>query len=123
MKFVVIFLASFLFSHILHGQKLKIEIFNWTGYDIDSFTIGNKYVGSIKKDSKVIIKDCKEITLLDHLPFDCWDAVIKNKTRETGRIHGFCTTGMMTVKKGNYKFYLKQYDHGYGYYLYWDYYE
>ena len=51
-----------LFCQNISGQKVKIELTNKTGFDIDSLAISCKYIGLLKKDSSIIV-ECNEISI------------------------------------------------------------
>ena len=119
MKTVVIFLMTFLFCQILNGQKLRIEIINKTGYDLDSVSIGDKFVGKLKKNAKKSVKHCKEIEIASggFLVSD-YDAIIKNKN-EDGRFRGYCGVGLRKITNGRIIFNVTVVENEYGYRLFW----
>ncbi|MBI2722462.1 MAG: hypothetical protein HYX39_09830 [Bacteroidetes bacterium] len=123
MKTLVFYIAItlFLFSTVFaFGQSLKIEIFNRTNYDLDSVSIGEKFVGTIEKDSSIIVTDCKRIILQDrYVPFGPVDGVIKDKRRNS-EFFGFCGNGKELFLKGEYKFDIYVSETKLGYRLYWD---
>ena len=115
-----IFIIILLFFHFENSfaQKLSVEIFNKTGYDLDSILINNGiYIGSIKIDSSIIIKNIEFIQIQDELPFTKPIATIKNKKR--GAPFGYCGTGVKYIKTGSYKFDILIEDFDTGYHLMW----
>src|ERR1700733_10963725 len=120
MRIFLFYLISFLFCQSGYGQNLKMELFNKTGYDLDSVSIGEKYVGFIKSGHSLLISDCKEITMQDGLPYGLPDGTIKNKKRNT-ELLGLCGTGRTSVSSGNFKFNITVMENEFGYRLFWDY--
>lgn len=118
MKKIILFVFTFLFCQINYGQNLKIKIFNKTGFDIDSVSIGSKYIGAIKKGSSVKILDCNEIILQDGIPYGLPGGIILNETTNTELI-GLCGTGRKTITRGYYKFDITAYKNEFGYRLFW----
>jgi len=100
------------------GQNLKIELFNKTGFDLDSVLIGDKYVGSIKKDASIIITDCNELTMQDGLPYGLPHGTVKGRKRDR-RSLVFCGTGCKNVSTGQYKFDITLNETENGYTLSW----
>lgn len=103
-------------SQISFGQHLKIELFNKTGYDLDSISIGTASFIKIKKDSSVIINNCKEITMMGDLPIGTVNGRINEKVHDK-RFIGICGTGNKTVHKGHYQFNIIMIDGTNGYRL------
>jgi len=87
------------------GQKLKIEIFNKTGFDLDSIKVQGKYIGSIKKNSSIVLSDFMKFKIQDGLPFGFPYGVIVGEKTYKG-FYGLCGTGMKTVKRGKFRFNL-----------------
>ncbi len=119
MKIIFLFVFTFLICQINYGQNLKIKIYNKSGFDIDSVLIGDKFVGAIKKNSSIIILDCREITLQDGLPYGLPGGIIINETTNKELI-GLCGTGRIKVTKGNFKFDITASKNEFGYRLFWD---
>jgi hypothetical protein len=101
-KFAIIMLVVIVSSKI-YGQNLKIELFNKTLYDLDSVTIGEKFVGKIKKNSSIVVLDCKEIVMQSGLPYGFPHAIIIGKEKSTS-FFGLCGTGRKKITKGKFKF-------------------
>lgn len=116
LKIAFFILASFCFQ-IIYGQNLKIKIYNKTGFDLDSVTIGDKYVGFIKKNSFVLISDCKELLIQAGTPLHS-DGIIKGKTKNT-ELWRIEACGIKNVKQGHFKFDIKVKENEFGYRLIW----
>ena len=84
----------------LNVSYLKVEVFNRTGFDLDSVSIEDKYVGIIKKSASVVVTDLKELEMQDNLPFGL-------------------ATGVHAVSEGNYTFDITLHEGEEGYRLYW----
>ena len=121
MKVIAIFMMTFSFCQILHGQKLKIELFNKTGYDLDSVSVGDNYVGELKKDSSVMILDCKQIRIVSRALYNGY-GIIKNKTKQK-RLIRYCWRGIKNIKKGDFKFDITLVEDDYSYAFFWDHHE
>jgi len=93
-------------------------LFNKTGYDLDSVSIGRENIVKIKKDSSVIIRDCKAISMMGGLPIGMANGRINEKKHDS-RLIGLCGTGNKTVKKGRYKFDIIMVDGENGYRLFY----
>ena len=120
MKIFIHLILSFLFYQIGFGQNLQIELFNKTGYDLDSISIGDNYVGPIKSGGSYVMLDCKKIIMQDGLPYSLPVGTIKKKKRNT-ELLGFCGTGRTDISNGNFKFNITVTENEFGYRLFWDY--
>ena len=120
-KFYSFTLLAFIFIITNNGfaQKLKIEIFNKTEFDLDSVEINDIYIGSIKKDSSLLIVNLEELKIQDGLPFGLPYGIIRDKKRYGG-FFGFCGTGLTTVNKGKFKFDIIIREREGAYILYWE---
>ena len=101
-----------------YGQDLKVTIYNKTGYDLDSVSLGECYVGIIKKESSVLVSDCKGFTVQDGVPFGFAQGTIKEKKKNTERL-GLCGTGVSFTSSGVYKFDIAMMEQTAGYRLFW----
>ncbi|MFM7759088.1 MAG: hypothetical protein ACKO6J_09155, partial [Crocinitomicaceae bacterium] len=63
------------------GQNIQIKIFNKTGYNLDSVSFDNFYLGKISKDSLVILSGIKEITMHGDVPLNRPFGLIEGKKR------------------------------------------
>jgi hypothetical protein len=69
MKRILLFVFIFS-SPFIYAQKLKITLFNRTGYDLDSVFFDENYpVGHIAKSSTKEIVMCKGFFVQDSLPY------------------------------------------------------
>lgn len=105
-------------SKFSFGQHLKIELFNKTGYDLDSVSIGNEGFVKIKKDSSAVIRGCKELSMMGGLPIGTANGRIYSKKRDA-RFIGICGTGNKRVHKGYLKFDIVVVDGENGYRLFY----
>jgi hypothetical protein len=103
MKTITLFFFLLMCSKFSFGQHLKIELFNKTGYDLDSVSIGNEGFVKIKKDSSAVIRGCKELSMMGGLPIGTANGMIYEKKRDA-RFIGICGTGNKRVHKGYFKF-------------------
>lgn len=100
------------------AQHLKIELFNKTGYDLDSVSIGNEGFVKIKKDSSAVINGCKDLSIMGGLPIGTANGRIYEKKRDA-RFIGICGTGNKRVHKGYLKFDIIMVDGENGYRLFY----
>src|ERR1700722_11180561 len=100
-------LLVFFVSVYCSGQKLKLTIYNKTGYDVDSISIGDAYVGRLKKDDSTVVLNCTDFLVeqQDSVPVDPHaQGMILNKME--WRVLG-CGTGYRVspeTKSGEFKF-------------------
>lgn len=118
MKTTVLFFFLLSVSQISFGQHLKIELFNKTGYNLDSVSIGNEGFVKLKKDSSVVIHGIKEISMMGGLPIGTANGKIYEKKRDA-RFLGICGTGNKSVRKGYFKFDIIMVDGENGYRLFY----
>ena len=105
-------------SKISFGQHLKIELFNKTGYNLDSVSIGTEGIVKIKKDSSAVIHGCKDLSMMGGLPIGNANGKIYEKKRDT-RFIGICGTGNKSVHKGHFQFDIIMVDSENGYRLFY----
>lgn len=118
MKTTILFFFLLSVSQISFGQHLKIELFNKTGYNLDSVSIGNEGFVTIKKDSSAVIHGIKEISMMGALPIGTANGKIYEKKRDA-RFLGICGTGNKSVRKGYFKFDIIMVDGENGYRLFY----
>jgi hypothetical protein len=118
MKTILLFFFLLMGSKFSFGQHLKIELFNKTGYDLDSVSIGNEGFVKIKKDSSVVIHGCKDLSMMGGLPIGNANGKIYEKKRDT-RFLGICGTGNKRVRKGHFQFDIIMVDGENGYRLFY----
>ena len=118
MKTTILFFFLLSVSQISFGQHLKIELFNKTGYNLDSVSIGNEGFVTIKKDSSAVIYGIKEISMMGALPIGTANGKIYEKKRDA-RFLGICGTGNKSVRKGYFKFDIIMVDGENGYRLFY----
>ena len=118
MKTTILFFFLLSVSQISFGQHLKIELFNKTGYNLDSVSIGNEGFVKIKKDSSAVIYGIKEISMMGALPIGTANGKIYEKKRDA-RFLGICGTGNKSVHKGYFKFDIIMVDGENGYRLFY----
>ena len=116
MKKITLLVLVLISFNSMFAQDLKIELFNKTGYNLDSVFMGNEGFAKIKKDSSVTIHNIKEISLLGGLPIGTANGRIYEKKRDT-RLLGICGTGNKTVRKGHLQFDIIMVDGENGYRL------
>jgi len=118
MKTTLLLFFSLSVSQISFGQHLKIELFNKTGYDLDSVSIGNEGFVKIKKDSSAVIHGCKDLSMMGGLPIGTANGRIHEKKHDK-RFIGICGTGNKTVRKGYFQFDIIMVDGENGYRLFY----
>ena len=118
MKTITFLFLLVMGSEFIFGQHLKIELFNKSGFDLDSVSIGNEGFVKIKKDSSIVIRGCKEISMMGGLPIGTANGRIYEKKRDT-RFIGICGTGNNRVHKGYFKFDIIMIDGENGYRLFY----
>lgn len=123
MKQYIIYFFLLLFYYNSNGQDLKIELFNKSGYDLDSVYFKRNYIGQIKKDSSILILNCEKMILEDNLPSFSPHGVIKNKKKcEPKSSEGIeCGTRIRPeeINQGHYKFNINVIETNFCYRLYW----
>lgn len=86
------------------SSRVQIEIYNKTGFDIDSLNIEGKFYKIPKQKSLVI--NCKKLTIQDNLPFGSPKGILKKMPRDT-MPEFLCGTGVEEIRSGKYKFDIK----------------
>ena len=86
------------------GPALRIKIHNKTGFDVDSAGVGDKNIGSIKKDQTIIIDDCNEIEMQDNVVFGSAKGIINGEKQINEDDSLSCAMGLETIKKGEFEF-------------------
>ena len=110
-----------------HAQKLKITIYNTTGYDVDSVSIGDTYVGFIKKNDSIVVLNCHDLKMQDGIPyFPGASGIVRTRKidkvdtlKNPVKLYGWCGTGVEIVDSGTYRFTLSYYENSDGYRLWW----
>ncbi len=119
MKNKIIF--CFFISLVLHSlsfcQIVGIEVFNKTGYNLDSVSFYNIELGNITQDSSVVLADLDEIIFLGDLPLHLPFGLIEGKKRPTNLTP--CGTKSKKKNDGFYQFDILIYEIGNEYRLYW----
>ena len=104
-----------------YAQKLSIEVRNRTGYNLDSLYIEHHYVGNLKRDSTIIIRQIDTLTIQGMLPLIIPVAVVKEKKMKRRLLK--CGTKSRKVSKGYYRFDLHSFEDERGLTFYWTEYE
>lgn len=112
--FLFLTLLSF---QIASAQKIKIKLYNKTGYDLDSVMIGDKFVGKIEKDEVAILLYNKQLIMQGDVPFGRPIAIIKNK--KAVKVMLGCSTKTKKINSGSLEFDINIYEANEGFRLYW----
>lgn len=107
----------FLLPSLAIGQNIAIKVFNKTGYDLDSVTFHQLYLGELCKDSSVFISGIAEMTMQGDVPLHRPFGIIEDKKSPHNLSE--CATKSRKVKEGSYAFDVFINDRGYDYLLYW----
>ena len=99
------------------GQNVDIQVFNKTGYDLDSVLFGDFYLGKLNKDSTAFLSGIDEITMQGDVPLNRPFGLIEGKKRPFNLTP--CGTKSKKKKEGSYAFDLFIYETGNEYRLYW----
>jgi len=99
------------------GKNIQIKIFNKTGYNLDSVSFDNFYLGKISKDSLVILSSIKEITMHGDVPLNRPFGLIEGKKRPFNLTP--CGTRSKKRKDGSYAVDMLIFETGNDYRLYW----
>tara|TARA_R110000868_G_scaffold335852_3_gene596749 strand:- start:525 stop:926 length:402 start_codon:yes stop_codon:yes gene_type:complete len=83
------------------SYRVQIEVYNKTGFDIDSLHIDDKFYRIPKR--KYLIIECRELSIQDNLPFGTPEGIIQNKQCDT-ITYIICGTGVEKIRSGKYKF-------------------
>lgn len=116
-KFIFQFAILMLTPSMTIGQSINIQVFNKTGYDLDSVSFDHFYLGKISKDSTVFISGISEITMQGDVPLYLPFGIIKEKKRPFNLTK--CGTKSKKKKAGSFAFDLFIYETGNEYRLYW----
>jgi hypothetical protein len=124
-KRVVLFVLVSLMSLASYSQKMKVTIYNKTGFDIDSVRFQGKQIGLIKKNGFAVITDLEKLTLEGYqyeneLPQFDVDAIINHKKKDKEPF-ARCGTGVTfsTKTEGKFEFDIIFYEGENGYVLAW----
>lgn len=99
------------------AQNIQIEVFNKTGYTLDSVSFENYYLGKIRKDSSVFISGIDEFSIQGDVPLNRPFGIIEGKKRPLNLKS--CATKSKKKKSGNYAFDIFIHERGNEYRLYW----
>jgi len=118
-KFMAIFQLAILtlIPALIFGQNIQIEVFNKTGYNLDSVSFHHFYLGKIIKDSTFFLSGIDEITMQGDVPLNRPFGLIEGKKRPFNLTP--CGTKSKKKKEGSYAFDLFIYETGNEYRLYW----
>ena len=116
-KFIFQFAILMLIPSMTIGQSINIQVFNKTGYDLDSVLFGHFYLGKLSKDSTVFLSGIDEITMHGDVPLNRPFGLIEGKKRPFNLTP--CGTKSKKKKEGSYAFDLFIYETGNQYLLYW----
>lgn len=86
------------------SSRVQIEVYNKTGFDIDSLNIDGKFYKIPKQKSLVI--NCRKLTIQNNLPFGSPKGFLKNMPRDS-MPEFLCGTGVEEIRSGKYKFDIK----------------
>ncbi len=116
-KIIFCFFISLVLPPFSFSQNLGIEVFNKTGYNLDSVSFYNIKIGNITQDSSVVHTDLDEITFLGDLPLHLPFGLIEGKKRPMNLTP--CGTKSKKKKEGFYQFDILIYEIENEYRLYW----
>ena len=116
-KFIFQFAILLLIPLMTIGQNINIQVFNKTGYDLDSVSFNHFYLGNISRDSTVFISNIIEITMQGDVPLHRPFGIIEGKNRPLNLAP--CGTKSKKKKAGIYAFDLFICETGNEYRLYW----
>ncbi len=116
-KICLLAICSCVFSFDAHGQKIKIHIYNKTGYDLDSVVWDGNYLGHIQKDSAFVFTGIDEFITQSMVPFVVPSALVNG--RNTVLQKAKCSTKTKVVKSGVFYFDLLLWEGERGLRLYW----
>ncbi len=82
-KFMAIFQLAILtlIPALIFGQNIQIEVFNKTGYNLDSVSFHHFYLGKIIKDSTFFLSGIDEITMQGDVPLHQPCGIIEGKKK------------------------------------------
>lgn len=116
-KFIFQFAILMLTPSMTIGQSINIQVFNKTGYDLDSVSFDHFYLGKISKDSTVFISGISEITMHGDVPLLRPFGIIKGKKRPVNLKE--CGTKSKKKKSGIYAYDILINESENQYQLYW----
>jgi hypothetical protein len=116
-KFILQLAILMLTPALTIGQNIQIEVFNKTGYDLDSVSFDHFYLGMISKDSTVSLSGIDVITMHGDVPLNRPFGIIEGKKRPFNLTP--CGTKSKKKNAGSYAFDLFIYETGNEYRLYW----
>ena len=116
-KAILTFSISILLTHYSYSQKLKLILYNKSGYTIDSLYIENYLVGTLAKGDSVTIKNCKELILQGELPLNRLQGKINGNAYVKNLIK--CGTKSKKIRSGQFKFEVHCTETNEGFKLYW----
>jgi hypothetical protein len=115
---VILYSAIIVFSSSLtFGQNITVITFNKTGYDLDSVSFYNNFLGDIPKDSSVVLSSLNEIVMQGDVPLHRPFGSIDEKMRPLNLLE--CGTKSMEKYEGVFMFDILIYEIGNEYRLYW----
>jgi len=115
---VILYSAIIVFSSSLtFGQNITVITFNKTGYDLDSVSFYNNFLGDIPKDSSVVLSSLNEIVMQGDVPLHRPFGSIDGKIRPLNLLE--CGTKSMKKYEGVFMFDILIYETGNEYRLYW----
>ena len=116
-KFILQLATLTLMPSMIIGQNIQVEVFNKTGYDLDSVLFDQFYLGKLSNDSTVILSGISEIVMQGDVPLRRPFGLIEGKKRPFNLTP--CGTKSKKVKAGSYAFDIFIYETGNEYRLYW----
>jgi len=116
-KFIFQLAILMLIPSMTIGQNINIQVFNKTGYDLDSVSFDHFYLGKISKDSTVFISGISEITMHGDVPLLRPFGIIKGKKRPVNLKE--CGTKSKKKKSGIYAYDILINESENQYQLYW----
>jgi hypothetical protein len=116
-KFIFQLAILMLIPSMTIGQNINIQVFNKTGYELDSVSFDHFYLGKIKKDSTVFISGISEITIHGDVPLLRPFGIIKGKKRPVNLKE--CGTKSKKKKSGIYAYDILINESENQYQLYW----
>lgn len=101
----------------VQSQSLKVQVFNKTGYDLNAVSFGPDALGSILKDSAVVMDSIAELILQGDVPLFRPYGILAG--RELPAPPKPCSTHARKVQSGNYVWDIRMYASDNGWRLYW----
>jgi hypothetical protein len=112
--FLVFTLLSF---QVASAQKIKIKLYNNTGFDLDSVMIADKFVGNIEKGEVAMVLYNKQLIMQGDVPFRRPIAIIKNK--KAAKVMLGCSTKSKKINSGYLELDINFSEANEGFRLYW----